>query len=70
MEHRKAELKPCPFCGCEVKIKINPSTLHAVANCEKCSVVMNKTYKGNKRIEEVLTELLANDWNRRANDER
>ena len=34
MEHRKAELKPCPFCGCEVKIKINPSTLHAVANCE------------------------------------
>lgn len=62
------KLKPCPFCGERAKIKVNPSTLHATVICEKCSVTMKKNYKGAKRIEEVLMELMANDWNRREND--
>ena len=69
MKINKIELKPCPFCGEQAKIKVNPSTLHATVMCEKCSVTMKKNYKGSKRIEEVLIELMANDWNRRADDE-
>ena len=68
MEHKKIELKPCPFCGMQAKIKVNPSTLHATVICEKCSVTMKKNYKGSKKIEEVLIELMANDWNRRTDD--
>ena len=64
----KTEFKPCPFCGEQAKIKVNPSTLHAVVYCENCSVTMKKNYKGSKRIEEVLMELIANDWNRRTDD--
>lgn len=67
-KYQDVELKPCPFCGERAKIKVNPSTLHATVICEKCSVTMKKNYKGSKRIEEVLMELMANDWNRRANN--
>lgn len=63
------KLKPCPFCGGNAKTKVSISTLGAKALCEKCSVEMRKSYKGNKRIEKVLQELITEDWNRRANDE-
>ena len=66
--NEKFKLKPCPFCGKTVKVKVNSSTLHAVAMCDSCNVTMKKNYKGAKRIEEVLMELMANDWNRRVND--
>lgn len=59
------ELKPCPFCGGNAKIKVSISTLGAKVLCEECSVTMHKSYKGNKRIEKVLHELIAEDWNRR-----
>ena len=68
MESNNIKLKPCPFCGRPVAMKANPSTLHAETKCERCNVTMKKNYKGSKRIEEVLMELMANDWNRRAYD--
>ena len=69
MEGKKIELKPCPFCGKEANIKVNAQTLHAVAACEKCNVTMKKNYRGSKRIEEVLIEMITIDWNRRNDDE-
>lgn len=68
MDGKKIELKPCPFCGRAAKIKVNSFTLHAEAKCEICNVIMKKNYKGAKRIEELLIELMKNDWNRRADD--
>ena len=68
MESNNIKLKPCPFCGRPVAMKANPSTLHAETKCERCNVTMKKNYKGSKRIEEVLMEMMANDWNRRADD--
>lgn len=68
MENNKIELKPCPFCGRPVGMKVNPSTLRAETKCERCNVTMKKNYKGAKRIEELLIELMAKDWNRRADD--
>ena len=62
------KFKSCPFCGERAKIKVNPSTLHATVICEKCSVTMKKNYKGATRIEEVLIELIAADWNRRVDN--
>ena len=64
----KSILKPCPFCGETAEINVNPSTLRAVVSCRKCNVTMKKNYKGSRRIEEVLIELIANDWNRRVVD--
>lgn len=65
----KSILKPCPFCGETAEINVNPSTLRAVASCRKCNVTMKKNYTGSRRIEEVLIELIANDWNMRVVDE-
>ena len=65
LKSKMTELKPCPFCGGPAEIKINPNTLHAVALCKKCNVTMKNNYKGNRKIEETLIELIACDWNRR-----
>ena len=61
LKHKMTELKPCPFCGEPAEINVNPNTLHAVALCKKCNVTMKKSYKGNRKIEETLIELIAWD---------
>lgn len=63
------KFKPCPFCGKTVKVKVNSSTLHAVAMCDSCNVTMRKNYKGNKKVSELLERLITDDWNRRVADE-
>ena len=63
------ELKPCPFCGGAAKIMVSPTTLNARAGCPKCNVTMKKSFKGNRRIKEILEELITEEWNRRENDE-
>ena len=63
------KLKSCPFCGGKAEIKLNASTLHAVATCKNCNVTMKKNYKGCRRIGEILLELITDDWNRRVDDE-
>lgn len=68
MGEKNIELKPCPFCGRPAKIKVNSSTLHAEAKCEICNVIMKKNYKGKKGVEDLLIELITNDWNRRSDD--
>lgn len=65
-KEKMSELKPCPFCGREAEVKVVATTLSARAMCAKCNVVMKKNYKGNKKIESILEELIKEDWNRRA----
>lgn len=65
----KVSLKPCPFCGGEAKLKINPTTLNTSAECPKCNVTMKQSFKGHSRINDLLEELIAEAWNRRICDE-
>ena len=62
------ELKPCPFCGRKARIETSITTLGAKVICDKCNVTMKKSYKGNKRIGDLLSELISEEWNRRANN--
>lgn len=64
----KTKFKSCPFCGKQATIKVNASTLNAYVHCANCNVTMKKNYKGATRIEEVLIELIATDWNRRVDN--
>ena len=60
------ELKPCPFCGGKAKMKNNDCTLNCAAFCENCNVIMKRNFKGNSRLREMLAELMAEEWNKRA----
>lgn len=62
------ELKTCPFCGGNAFIRVNPQTLNCLVNCPNCEVVMKRNFKGSKRVEEVLIELMAQAWNKRVGD--
>lgn len=68
-DEKQAKLLNCPFCGGEAELmKVNASTLNAYVHCANCNVTMKKNYKGITRIEEVLIELIAVDWNRRVDN--
>lgn len=59
------ELKSCPFCGGPVKMTANGETLKARVVCDNCSVIMKGDFKGNKRVQELVAELMTEAWNRR-----
>ena len=63
-----AELKRCPFCGGHAQMKINDCTLNCVAFCAKCAVTMKRNFKGNAKLQVLLEGLMAEEWNRRAED--
>lgn len=46
----------------------NGSTLNCAAFCENCNVVMRRNFKGNSKLCEMLAELMAEEWNKRADD--
>lgn len=62
------ELKPCPFCGRKAEMKLNASTMNCSVYCDKCAVSMKRNFKGNKRLKDMLAELMEDEWNRRADD--
>lgn len=65
----KTDLKPCPFCGGEAKYSVNAQTLNTQAQCSACNVTMKKRFIAHPRVKALLEELIAESWNRRANDE-
>ena len=67
-KEKMSELKPCPFCGGNAAMKINDCTLNCVAVCAKCNVIMKRNFKGHKKLQDILAELMAEEWNRRAED--
>lgn len=63
------KLKPCPFCGGEAIVTVNRQTLRAKAFCDNCNVLMKRYFSDEKRIEDLLIELMTESWNRRAENE-
>lgn len=61
-----AELKPCPFCGGKAAMTLNSDTLNCVAVCRECNITMKRNFKGRKKLQDLLAELMAEEWNRRA----
>ena len=49
-------------------MSINSSTLNCAAVCEKCNVIMKRNFKGNKKLELMISDLMAEEWNRRVSD--
>lgn len=59
------ELKPCPFCGCEVRLDIAYSYFRdTVIYCDGCDMVYTLDDC------DATKEQIAEAWNRRVNDER
>lgn len=64
--YKEIELKTCPFCGSQPEIKINYNTLLAQVHCNKCGITIKRNYKDSVFIEELLTNLISEEWNRRS----
>ena len=47
---------------------INSSTLNCASYCEKCNVIMKRNFKGNRKLQAILSDLMAEEWNRRADN--
>lgn len=45
-------------------MRVNAQTLNCSVNCVECGVFTKRNFKGHKRVEGVLRELMAEDWNR------
>lgn len=56
------ELKPCPFCGEEVKIVFSPYGRIYMVACSKCGAIVS--FKGNEGKSDVRYA-----WNRRVDNE-
>lgn len=71
----ETKLKPCPFCGgTEVKVMIDPQ-LHAygrniIAHCgdRSCYASVFVSVKEQELVHTPAIDLIADKWNRRAND--
>lgn len=62
---KEENLKRCPFCGGEAGINVNAQTLNARAFCGRCAVVMKRNFKGAKKIETLLEQMMTEEWNKR-----
>ena len=63
------ELKPCPFCGCEVEIVIGIYGLHGIPN--RYNIIHPENDCIMERFESYYTdnkEYLIEDWNRRVKE--
>lgn len=60
------EFMTCPWCNGEVDVSVNANTMRGVVSCRKCNVTMKKDFKGHKCIGDIITILLAEAWNGRA----
>jgi hypothetical protein len=59
-----AELKPCPFCGSEVRLVRIQSGFAIVCNSRNCLGSMRVNY-GSCDNEKIFMEKLFSDWNKR-----
>ena len=80
LQEDNSELKPCPFCGSEVKIKKSPiwreysdGTIHGYKNCykleiscTKCGCSTDKTKVDTVNLTEDMAEkIIIKNWNER-----
>ena len=65
----KIKLKPCPFCAGDPEIKINKNSLLAQGHCNKCGITIKKNYKDSVLVNDLLSEWISEEWNRRHCDE-
>ena len=65
-EERMPELKPCPFCGGEAKVRTwkDSCELFAVVKCTGCGAESNLADDGTKTKEENIADAIA-AWNHR-----
>lgn len=61
-------LRPCPFCGSEIKPELHVRTWTVDVECKKCGLQMKKKYGDEARSKDFLMQLFEADWNTREDD--
>lgn len=46
-------------------LRLKEKHLNCVATCAKCNVIMKRNFKGHKKLQAILAELMTEEWNRR-----